>query len=102
MSPIKKINPRKAIGLDGASNNALRILKLNAVTHLTKIFNRFDLLHYFHDSRKLDQVLNFTKPGKFPGYYRLISLLTNVGEIKEKLLRRLNDRSNSSNIILNE
>ncbi|GBN86573.1 hypothetical protein AVEN_41317-1 [Araneus ventricosus] len=35
---IKKINPRKATGPDGVPNKAPRMLTLNAVTHLTKIF----------------------------------------------------------------
>ncbi|GBM83652.1 hypothetical protein AVEN_160819-1 [Araneus ventricosus] len=44
---IKKINPRKAIGPDGDPNKAVRMLTLNAVTHLTKIFNKCLILQTF-------------------------------------------------------
>ncbi|GBM54399.1 hypothetical protein AVEN_83006-1 [Araneus ventricosus] len=47
---IKKINLRKATGPNGVSNKALRILTLNAVTHLIKIFNKRLALHHFRAS----------------------------------------------------
>ncbi|GBM89207.1 putative RNA-directed DNA polymerase from transposon X-element [Araneus ventricosus] len=102
---IKKLNPRKDTGPYGVSNNALRMLTLNAVTHLTKIFNKCLSLQHFPDSWKLAHVLMFPKPNqnhKLPGSYRPISLLSNIGKLYEKiLLKRLNDHCFSNNIIPN-
>ncbi|GBO34227.1 hypothetical protein AVEN_35439-1 [Araneus ventricosus] len=84
ISLIKKINPRKTTDHDGVPNKALRILTLNAVTQFTKIFNRCLLLHHFPDSLKLAHMLMFSKTKqnrKFPGSYRPINLLTNIGKI---------------------
>ncbi|GBN39168.1 putative RNA-directed DNA polymerase from transposon X-element, partial [Araneus ventricosus] len=103
ISLIKKLNPRKATGPDGVSNKALRMLTLNAVTHLTKIFNKCLALHHFPDSWKLAHVLMFPKPNqnhKLPGSYRPISLLSNIGKLFEKvLLKRLNDHCLKNSII---
>ncbi|GBO07200.1 RNA-directed DNA polymerase from mobile element jockey [Araneus ventricosus] len=103
---IKKINPRKATGPDGVPNKAIRMLTLNAVTHLTKIFNKCLILQHFPDAWKIAHVLMFPKPNqnrKHPGSYRPISLLSNIGKLYEKiLLKRLNDHCYSNNIIPDE
>ncbi|GBM41919.1 hypothetical protein AVEN_142897-1 [Araneus ventricosus] len=52
---IKKINPRKATGPDGVPNKAIRMLTLNAVTHLTKFFS-INALSY-NTSRMLGKLL---------------------------------------------
>ncbi|GBN23224.1 RNA-directed DNA polymerase from mobile element jockey, partial [Araneus ventricosus] len=86
---IKKINTRKATGPDGVPNKALRMLTLNAVTHLTKIFNKCLSSLHFPDVWKRAHVLMFPKPNqnhKLPDSYRPISLLSNIGKIFEKLL----------------
>ncbi|GBM90166.1 hypothetical protein AVEN_20288-1 [Araneus ventricosus] len=46
---IKKIKPRKATGPDGVPIKAIRMLTLNAVTHITKIFNKCLILQHFPD-----------------------------------------------------
>ncbi|GBM63190.1 RNA-directed DNA polymerase from mobile element jockey [Araneus ventricosus] len=103
---IKKINPRKATGSDGVPNKAIKMLTLNAVTHLTKIFNKCLILQHFPDAWKIAHALLFLKPNqnrKFPGSYRPISLLSNIGKLYEKiLLKRLNDHCYSNNIIHDE
>ncbi|GBN97043.1 putative RNA-directed DNA polymerase from transposon BS [Araneus ventricosus] len=103
---IKKINPRKATGPDGVPNKAIRMLTLNAVTHLTKIFNKCLILQHFREAWKIAHVLMFPKPNqnrKHPGSYRPISLLSNIGKLYEKiLLKRLNDHCYSNNIIPDE
>ncbi|GFU03216.1 probable RNA-directed DNA polymerase from transposon X-element [Trichonephila clavipes] len=44
---ISKLNIRKAPGHDQIKNIALKSLPMNAITHLTKIFNKCLLLQYF-------------------------------------------------------
>ncbi|GBL75093.1 hypothetical protein AVEN_249294-1 [Araneus ventricosus] len=61
---IKKMNPRKATGPDGVPNKALRMLTLNAVTHLTKIFNKCLTLLHFPEAWKRANVLMFPKPNQ--------------------------------------
>ncbi|GBN97932.1 putative RNA-directed DNA polymerase from transposon X-element [Araneus ventricosus] len=103
---IKKINPLKATGPDGVPNTALRMLTLNAVTHLTKIFNICLALRHFPASLKLAHVLMFPKPHqdhKLSSSYQPISLLSNIGKLYEKLLlKRINEHCNNQNIIPNE
>ncbi|GBM98353.1 RNA-directed DNA polymerase from mobile element jockey [Araneus ventricosus] len=103
---IKKIISRKPTGPDVVHNKVIRMLTLNAVTHLTKIFNKCLILQHFPDARKIAHVLMFPKPNqnrKFPGSYRPISLLSNIGKLYEKiLLERLNDHCYTNNIIPDE
>ncbi|GBN07503.1 putative RNA-directed DNA polymerase from transposon BS, partial [Araneus ventricosus] len=81
-------------------------LPINAITYITKIFNRCLQLHYFPPSWKIAHVLMFPKPGqnpKLPGNYRPISLLSNLGKIYEKvILSRLKDHCGELNIIPDE
>ncbi|GBN95680.1 putative RNA-directed DNA polymerase from transposon X-element [Araneus ventricosus] len=103
---FKKINPRKSTGSDGVPYKAIRMLTFNAVTRLTKIFNKWLILQYFPDAWKIVHVLMFPKRNenrKFPGSYRPNSLLSNIGKLYEKiLLKRLNDHCYSKNVIPDE
>ncbi|GBN54258.1 RNA-directed DNA polymerase from mobile element jockey, partial [Araneus ventricosus] len=106
ISITKKINARKATGPDGIPNKALKMLPMNAITYITKIFNRCLQFHYFPPSWKIAHVLMFPKLGqnhKLPGNYRPISLLSNLGKIYEKvILSRLKDHCGELNIIPDE
>ncbi|GBO41520.1 putative RNA-directed DNA polymerase from transposon BS [Araneus ventricosus] len=103
---IKKINPREATCPDDVPNNAIRMLTLNAVTHLTKILNKCLIIQHSPDAWKIARLLMFPKPNqnrKLPGSYRPISLLSNIGKLYEKiLLKRLNDHCYTNNIIPDE
>ncbi|KAF8789716.1 putative RNA-directed DNA polymerase like protein [Argiope bruennichi] len=100
---IKKLNVKKATGPDGIPNKAIKMLTINAITHLTKIFNRCLQLNHFPTVWKIAHVLMFPKPNqnpKLPGSYRPISLLSNIGKIFEKLLlARLTEFCNDNSII---
>ncbi|GBM34722.1 hypothetical protein AVEN_208883-1 [Araneus ventricosus] len=88
---IKKINPRKATGPDGVPNKAIKMLTLNAVTLLTKFFNKCLILQHFPNAWKIAHVLMFPKPNqnrKLPGSYRPISLLSNLGKLYEKFFSK--------------
>ncbi|GBN57982.1 putative RNA-directed DNA polymerase from transposon BS [Araneus ventricosus] len=103
---IKKINPRKTTCSGGVPNKAIRMLTFNAVTRLTRIFNKFLIIQHFPDAWEIAHVLMFPKPNqkrKFPGSYRTISLLSNIGKLYEKiLLKRRNDHCYTNNIIPDE
>ncbi|GBN91498.1 putative RNA-directed DNA polymerase from transposon BS [Araneus ventricosus] len=103
---IKEINPRKATGSDGVPNKGIRMLTFNAVTRLTRIFNKCLIIQHFPNAWKIAHVLMFPKPNqnrKFPGSYSPISLLSNIGKLYEKiLLKRLNFHCYFNNIIPDE
>ena len=90
---IRRINTRKAPGLDSVSGRAMKSLPLKAITFLTMLFNAILQLHYFPTSWKVAEVIMIRKPEKPPEEltsYRPISLLPIVSKIFERiLLRRL-------------
>ncbi|GBN54683.1 hypothetical protein AVEN_176669-1 [Araneus ventricosus] len=103
---IKKINPRKATVPDGVPNKAIRMLTLIAITHLTNIFNKCLILQHFPDALQIAHVPMFPKTNqnrKLPGPNTPIRLPSNIGKLYEKiLLKRLNDRCYTNNIIIDE
>ncbi|GBN82674.1 putative RNA-directed DNA polymerase from transposon X-element [Araneus ventricosus] len=109
-SPPCIILPQEVINLmisrETTGPDVLRMLTINAVTHLTKIFNKCLALHHFPASWKLAHELMFPKPHqdrKLTSSYRPISLLSNIGKLNEKLLlKRINEHCNNQNIIPNE
>ncbi|GBO40803.1 hypothetical protein AVEN_92044-1 [Araneus ventricosus] len=61
---IRKINPRKATGSNDVPNKAIRMLTLNAVTRLARIFNKFLIIQHFPDAWEIALVLMFPKPNQ--------------------------------------
>ncbi|GBM39222.1 RNA-directed DNA polymerase from mobile element jockey [Araneus ventricosus] len=103
---IAKLNIRKTSGPDKIPNKALKLITPNALTFLTKIFNKCLTLNYFPLRWKQANIIMLSKPGKdpkFPQSYRPISLLSSLGKIFEKVLqKRINSYCDSSNIIPKE
>ncbi|GFY03436.1 RNA-directed DNA polymerase from mobile element jockey [Trichonephila clavipes] len=100
---ISKLNIRKAPGHDQIKNIALKSLPMNAITHLTKIFNKCLLLQYFPQIWKhctISLLPKKNKDPKFPLNYRPISLISCVAKLFEKiLLSRIQAFSDSNQII---
>ncbi|GFT65822.1 probable RNA-directed DNA polymerase from transposon X-element [Trichonephila clavipes] len=100
---ISKLNIRKAPGHDQIKNIALKSLPMNAITYLTKIFNKFLLLQYFPQIWKhctISLLPKKNKDPKFPLNYRPISLISCVAKLFEKiLLSRIQALSDSNQII---
>ncbi|GFV21527.1 RNA-directed DNA polymerase from mobile element jockey [Trichonephila clavipes] len=84
---ILNLNNKKAPGKDGIKNIALgKSLPLNAITCITKIFNRSLQFNYFPKEWKHAQITVLPKPKKdtkFAENYRPISLLSCLGKIYE-------------------
>ncbi|GFX52994.1 probable RNA-directed DNA polymerase from transposon X-element [Trichonephila clavipes] len=99
---ISKLNIRKAPGHDQIKNIALKSLPMNAITHLTKIFNKCLLLQHFPQIWKHCTISppEKNKDPKFPLNYRPISLISCVAKLFEKiLLSRIQAFSDSNHII---
>ncbi|GFW55901.1 probable RNA-directed DNA polymerase from transposon X-element [Trichonephila clavipes] len=100
---ISKLNTRKAPGHDQIKNIALKSLPMNAITHLTKIFNKCLLLQHFPQIWKhctISLLPKKNKDPKFPLNYRPISLISCVAKLFEKiLLSRIQAFSDSNHII---
>ncbi|GFY32919.1 probable RNA-directed DNA polymerase from transposon X-element [Trichonephila clavipes] len=103
MDIILNLNNKKAPGQDGIKNIALKSLPLNAITYITKIFNRSLQFNYFPKEWKHAQITVLPKPKKdtkFAENYRPISLLSCLGKIYEKIiLTRIIDHCDRNNII---
>ncbi|GFU83082.1 RNA-directed DNA polymerase from mobile element jockey [Trichonephila clavipes] len=103
MDIILNLNNKKAPGKDGIKNIALKSLPLNAITYITKIFNRSLQFNYFPKEWKHAQITVLPKPQKdtkFAENYRPISLLSCLGKIYEKIiLTRIIDHYDRNNII---
>ncbi|GFV16587.1 probable RNA-directed DNA polymerase from transposon X-element [Trichonephila clavipes] len=103
MDIILKLNNKKAPGHDGIKNIALKSLPLNAITYITKIFNRSLQFNYFPKEWKHAQITVLPKPKKDPKFaenYRPISLLSCLGKIFEKIiLTRIIDHCDRNNLI---
>jgi exonuclease III len=84
---VTKLDNNKAPGLDGITNQMLKMLPGEAGTRLVEIINAvFDLQH-FPTPWKVAKVIVFPKPGKNlrdPTSYRPISLLVTMAKICEK------------------
>ncbi|GFW58917.1 nucleic-acid-binding protein from transposon X-element [Trichonephila clavipes] len=89
MDIILNLNNKKAPGQDRIKNIALKSLPLNAITYITKIFNRSLQFNYFPKEWKHAQITVLPKPKKdtkFAENYRPISLLSCLGKIYEKII----------------
>ncbi|GFW61179.1 putative RNA-directed DNA polymerase from transposon X-element [Trichonephila clavipes] len=86
---ISKLQNKKASGPDNIPNYALKLLPLNAITHLTKIINTCLKHRYFPTLWKSVNVIVLPKPNqnhKLVNNYRPISLLCATAEIFEKVI----------------
>ena len=87
-----KLKTRKAPGLDGVTNGALRHLNPPTIAALTRLYNAILRLGYFPRAWKEGLVVMLLKAGKSPRRpesYRPITLLSAVAKLFEKLLLAL-------------
>ncbi|GFY13582.1 RNA-directed DNA polymerase from mobile element jockey [Trichonephila clavipes] len=86
---IKKLPNRKSPGPDQIPNIALKYLPINAITHLTKIYNRCLINCHFPTQWKIANVVMLPKPNqdhKFSQNYRPISLLNTTAKIFVRII----------------
>ncbi|GFT48864.1 RNA-directed DNA polymerase from mobile element jockey [Trichonephila clavipes] len=86
---IKKLQNRKAAGPDQIPNIALKYLTLNAITHLTKLYNQCLIKNNFPTQWKQANVIMLAKPNQnrtFPQGYRPISLINATAKIFERII----------------
>ncbi|GFW50082.1 putative RNA-directed DNA polymerase from transposon BS [Trichonephila clavipes] len=74
MEIILKLNNKKAPGHDGIKNIALKSLPLNAITYITKIFNRSLQFNYFPKEWKHAQITVLPKPKKIQNLQKITDL----------------------------
>lgn len=89
---IASLKPRKAPGINGVTNGALRHLPIGAIAALTRLFNTILHLDYVPQAWKEDMVMMIPKQGKDPrrfSGYQPIPLLSAVSKLFEKLLLSL-------------
>ncbi|GBP40816.1 Probable RNA-directed DNA polymerase from transposon BS [Eumeta japonica] len=103
---VKNLNAKKAPGLDGMSNKAIKCFPITLLSLLFAIFNACLKNCYFPPVWKEAVVIGIHKPGKprdLPASYRPISLLSGLGKIYEKILKsRLSEYLFSKGLIINE
>lgn len=88
---IAKTKPKKAPGVDGIDNKAVRHLPRSTVAAVTRLFNGILRTGQFPDVWKTGIVIMIPKPGKNilkPGSYRPITLLPSISKVFERLLLR--------------
>ncbi|GFS52786.1 probable RNA-directed DNA polymerase from transposon BS [Trichonephila inaurata madagascariensis] len=86
---ISKLKVHKAPGHDQIRNISLKSLPMNAITYLTKIFNKGLLLQYIPQIWKHCTITLLPKKNKnpkFPLNYRPISLIACVAKLFEKII----------------
>ncbi|GFV64381.1 probable RNA-directed DNA polymerase from transposon X-element [Trichonephila clavipes] len=93
---IKKLQNRKAAGPDQIPNIAFKYLTLNALTHLTKLYNQCLIKNHFPTQWKQANVIMLAKPNQdrtFPQGYRPISLINATATIFERIIFKWNQIS---------
>ncbi|GBP87585.1 Probable RNA-directed DNA polymerase from transposon BS [Eumeta japonica] len=103
---IRELKPRKAPGLDGVNNKAIKCFSTPLVALLVAIFNACIQNCHFPEAWKEAVIIGIPKPGKprdLPTSYRPISLLSGLGKLFEKVLKsRLSDHLLGKGLIINE
>ncbi|GBP86541.1 RNA-directed DNA polymerase from mobile element jockey [Eumeta japonica] len=87
---VKNLNAKKAPGMDGISNKAIKCFPIALLSLLVAIFNACLKNCYFPPVWKEAEVIGIHKPGKphdLPASYRPISLLSGLGKIYERILK---------------
>ena len=88
---VKNMPLKKAPGLDGISNQALKALPAIAIQNLAKIVNGTLNLAHYPNELKVAKIIPIQKVGKSttdPRNYRPISLLNGTAKIIEKVLHK--------------
>ena len=85
---VSNLKPKKSSGYDGISNNVLKELSHEILTHLTIIINESFKTGVFPDIMKISKVIPLFKNGdkRDPSCYRPISLLMSLSKILEKAM----------------
>ncbi|GBP59159.1 RNA-directed DNA polymerase from mobile element jockey [Eumeta japonica] len=103
---VKNLKTRKAPGLDGISNKAIKCFSSPLLALLVAIFNACLKNCYFPEVWKDAVIIGIPKPGKprdLPASYRPISLLSSLGKLYEKILKsRLSDHLFKKGLIIDE
>ncbi|GBP67659.1 Probable RNA-directed DNA polymerase from transposon BS [Eumeta japonica] len=103
---VKSLKTRKAPGLDGVSNKAIKCFSQPLLSLLVAIFNACLQNCYFPSAWKEAEVIGIHKPGKsrdLPASYRPISLLTDLAKLFERVLKtRLSNHLFGKGLIIDE
>ncbi|GBP44431.1 Probable RNA-directed DNA polymerase from transposon BS [Eumeta japonica] len=103
---VKSLKTRKAPGLDGISNKAIKRFPQQLLRLLVAIFNACLQNYYFPPVWKEAEVIGIHKPGKpldLPASYRPISLLSGLAKLYERVLKtRLTDHLLGKGLIIDE
>ncbi|GBP27127.1 Probable RNA-directed DNA polymerase from transposon X-element [Eumeta japonica] len=105
-SPHTRNHTRKAPGLVGISNKAIKCFSIPLLSLLVAIFNVCIKKCYFTPAWKEAEFIGIHKPGKprdLLASYRPISLLSGLGKLFEKILKtRLSDHLLGKGLIIDE
>ncbi|GBP60591.1 RNA-directed DNA polymerase from mobile element jockey [Eumeta japonica] len=103
---VKSLKTRKAPGLDGVSNKAIKCFSQPLLSLLVAIFNACLRNCYFPPAWKEAEVIGIHKPGKprdVPASYRPISLLSGLAKLYERVLKtRLSAHLLGKGLIIDE
>ncbi|GBP60467.1 RNA-directed DNA polymerase from mobile element jockey [Eumeta japonica] len=103
---VKSLKTRKAPGLDGISNKAIKCFSQQLLSLLVAIFNACLQNCYFPPVWKEAEVIGIHKAGKprdLPASYRPISLLSGLAKLYERVLKtRLTDPLLGKGLIIDE
>ncbi|GBP36446.1 Probable RNA-directed DNA polymerase from transposon BS [Eumeta japonica] len=103
---VRSLKTRKAPGLDGVSNKAIKCFPQQLLSLLVAIFNACLQNCYFPPAWKEAEVIGIHKPGKprdLPASYRPISLLSGLAKLFERVLKtRLSDHLLGKGLIIDE
>ncbi|GFT22565.1 RNA-directed DNA polymerase from mobile element jockey [Trichonephila clavipes] len=86
---IKKLQNRKAAGSDQIPNIAFKYFTLNAITHLTKLYNQCLIKNHFPTLWKQANIIMLAKPNQdrtYPQGYKPISLINATAKIFERII----------------